>query len=96
VTVAPGTYTVEASAPGFFAKNSTGIAVADGQAITLNFVLEPTSPPGWDLLTIGLIGLGVVLVIAAMAAFLVMKRRKKAEEIAPTVPPPPPKPPSGP
>jgi len=95
VTVAPGTYAVEASHSAYFPQNVTGVAVADGQERLVDFVLVPLVSPGIDPLTAGLIALAVVIIIGAVAAWLVVRRRKK-EEIPAPPPPPPVSPPSGP
>jgi len=96
ITVGAGTYSVEATAAGFRARNVTGITVASRQQVTQNFVLEPlvTPPAGVDILWVATGALIAVILVALVAVYLM--RRKKKEEIAPPSIPPPPKPPGAP
>jgi YD repeat-containing protein len=44
VAVKPGTYSVDASAPGFAQATQNGVSVADGGAVTVNLVLGAQAP----------------------------------------------------
>lgn len=93
ITVAPGTYTVNASRAGYANQMKTGIAIADGAATIVDFALSPVAQPapGLDPLVIAGIGLAIVLVVVALVSWVVIRKRRKEEEIqGPPMPPQPP------
>ena len=80
ITVAPGTYTVNASATGFYPGSMSGIVVASRVAKTVNIALTPVPGPGVSPLLIGGISIAVVIAAIAIAAVFLSRRRKKKEE----------------
>ncbi len=81
ITLAPGTYSMNANATGYKTKNVTGVAVTAGATTTQNFALEPVVPPATGLST--LLVVTIILVVIAAAAvliFFMLRRRKKKEE----------------
>jgi peptide/nickel transport system substrate-binding protein len=92
VTLAPGTYTVNASSTGYAKATRTGVAVQLGEATTVDFALTRfVAAGGIDPLVAGGIAL-VVIAAIAVTALLVLRRRKKQEEMPMPPPPEPPKP----
>ncbi len=89
VTVAPGTYTVNASRTGYYNQSQAGISVLNGRTATVDFALEALPGPaeGLSPLVYVAIGAGVVVAAAAVGAFLVLRRRKKEEIEGPPLPP---------
>ncbi len=81
ISVAPGTYAVNASRSGFHPKNATGVSVVSGAATTQNFALDPivVPPTGLSTLVVAAIILAVIAA-AAIAVFFLMRRKKKKEE----------------
>ena len=91
VTVAPGTYTVNASTTGYAKGTRTGVSVQLGETTTVDFALTKfVTAGGIDPLVAGGIALAVIAAIA-IASVLVLRRRKKQEEMP--MPPPPSQPP---
>ena len=80
ITVAPGTYTVNASATGFYPASMSGIVVTSGVPKTVNIALTPVPGPGISPLLIGGISIAVVIAAIAIAAIFLSRRRKKKEE----------------
>ncbi len=82
ITVEPGTYSVNATANGFYGQAKTGVQVLSGQATDASFSLNavPTTQAGISPLVIAAVSLLVIIVVAAVVAVLLMRRRKKKEE----------------
>jgi len=88
-SVAPGTYSVAVSATGYIPENRTGVAVAIGAATVVTFVLNPVPEAPTGLPPLAYVGLGIVILIAAIAVgafFLSRRKRKKEEETGINVP----------
>lgn len=91
MSVAAGTYTVNATLTGYYVKQVTGQQVLAGHTTMVNFALDliPQPAPGLSPLVIAGIAIGILAAVIAVAAFLLLRRRKKAEEIeGPPIPPP--------
>ena len=86
VTIAPGTYTVNASATGYSKASRAGVVVEAGATASINLALTRLAVTGGlDPLVVAGIAVVVIAAIGASAA-LIVRRRRKAEEIS--VPPP--------
>ncbi len=86
-SVAPGTYTVNTTATGYFSASKTGQAVTAGRTTRVDFALTLVpAAGGLDPLVVGGSIAAILVVIIAAAAYLV-RRRKKEEEMPPPMPP---------
>jgi hypothetical protein len=89
-SVAPGTYSVAASATGYIPDNQTNIVVVAGAAKVVTFVLNPVPQAPSGLPPLAYAGIGIVIAIAAIAVaayFLTRRKRKKEEETGINIPP---------
>lgn len=88
-SVAPGTYSVEASATGYITDNQTNVVVVAGAAKVVTFVLSPVPQAPSGLPPLAYAGIGIVIVVAAIAVavyFLTRRKRKKEEESGINIP----------
>ena len=88
VTLAPGTYQVTTSHPDFVSQNRTGVTVGAGQTVSLDFVLEPTTPPGLSPWILGLIAAVIIIAAVGLIAWWMIRRRKKEALEETPLPPP--------
>src|SRR5207245_7706450 len=82
VSVADGTYTVNATSPAYYAQSKTGVGVTGGATTTVDFQLValPTNGGGLSSLQLAGIGLAVVLIAAGILAIFLLRRKRKREE----------------
>jgi ABC-type transport system substrate-binding protein len=81
LSIAPGTFSMNANATGFHTKNATGVAVLSGATTTQNFALDPVVVPPTGLSTLVVVTIALVVVAAAaILIFYLMRRRKKKDE----------------
>ena len=88
-TVAPGTYSVQASANGYIAVNKTGQTASVGATTVVDFALTPVPAGGAGISATVYVGIGlaVIVAIAAIAVFLRARRRRADEQSKIEVPP---------
>lgn len=75
-SVPGGTYIVTAAAPGYKEQNRSGVYVAPGQNVSIDFALVPEAAPAAPLSLQALIAVGGVVVVAIAVVLLLRRRRK--------------------
>lgn len=75
-SVPSGTYIVSVSAKGYAGQNRSGVYVAPGQDVSLDFALVPEAPPVSPLSLQAVVAVGGV-VVAAVAVLLWLRWRRK-------------------
>ena len=80
-SVAPGTYSVRASADGYIAVNKTGQTATAAATRFVDFQLTPVPAGGIGISTLVYVGIGLAAIVAiAVSVFFLRTRRRRADE----------------
>ena len=80
-SLAPGTYSVRASADGYIAVNKTGQTTTAAATRVVDFQLTPVPAGGTGISTLVYVGIGLAAIVAiAVAVFFLRMRRRRADE----------------